>query len=150
MRGLAVPGPLVGNAALAQLVLLHLTAFSGQQLAQVWSGRSLQEDFVAWADMRSCINVSGLCLEHVVLRAIMDISARAISLADRPQWAIWVTSARKRREDRSSISFLILSQTVRCFDDSLITRPESCSPRMLDREPGRSKQCRRACWRARW
>jgi hypothetical protein len=39
-----------------------------------------------------------LCLEHVVLRAIMDISARAISLADRPQWAIWVTSVRKRRE----------------------------------------------------
>jgi len=39
-----------------------------------------------------------------VLRAIMDISARAISLPDRPQWAIWVTSARMRRENRSSIS----------------------------------------------
>src|SRR5690349_14400005 len=26
----------------------------------------------------------------------MDISARAISLADRPQWAIWVTSVRMR------------------------------------------------------
>jgi hypothetical protein len=35
----------------------------------------------------------------------MDISARAISLADRPQRAIRVTSARMRREDRSSISF---------------------------------------------
>jgi hypothetical protein len=35
--------------------------------------------------MRSCINVSGLRLERVVLRAIMDISARAISLADRPR-----------------------------------------------------------------
>src|SRR5262249_44232518 len=46
-----------------------------------------------------------------VLRAIMDISARAISLADRPPAAIWVTSARMRREDRSSISFVILSQT---------------------------------------
>jgi len=34
----------------------------------------------------------------------MDISARAISLAVRPQRAIRVTSARKRREDRSSIS----------------------------------------------
>jgi hypothetical protein len=34
--------------------------------------------------LRSCINVSGLCLERVVLRAIMDISAHAISLADRP------------------------------------------------------------------
>jgi hypothetical protein len=39
-----------------------------------------------------------------VLLAIMDISAPAISLADRPQRAIWVTSVRKRREDRTSIS----------------------------------------------
>ena len=42
---------------------------------------------------------------------IMDISARAISLADKPQRAIRVTSVRMRREDRSSISFLFLSQT---------------------------------------
>src|SRR5213075_3602959 len=40
----------------------------------------------------------------VMLRATMDISARAISLADRPQRAIWVTSVRMRREDRTSIS----------------------------------------------
>src|SRR5271170_7897691 len=33
---------------------------------------------------RSCINVSGLLLERGLL-AIMDISARAISLAERPQ-----------------------------------------------------------------
>jgi hypothetical protein len=46
-----------------------------------------------------------------VLLAIMDISARAISLPGRPQRAIRVTSVRMRREDRSSISFLILSQT---------------------------------------
>src|SRR5262249_48002645 len=46
-----------------------------------------------------------------MLRAIMGISARAISLAVRPQRAVGVTSARMRREDRSSISFLILSQT---------------------------------------
>jgi hypothetical protein len=39
-----------------------------------------------------------------MLRAIMEISARAISLRDRPQRAIWVTSARRRREDRSTIS----------------------------------------------
>ena len=45
-----------------------------------------------------------------MLLAIMDISARAISLAVRPQWAIRVTSVRLRREDRSSISFFILSQ----------------------------------------
>jgi hypothetical protein len=46
-----------------------------------------------------------------VLLAIMGISARAISLPERPQRAIRVTSVRMRREDRSSISFLILSQT---------------------------------------
>src|SRR5258705_8705624 len=33
----------------------------------------------------------------------MDISARATSLTDRPRRAIWVTSVRMRREDRSSI-----------------------------------------------
>ena len=69
----------------------------------VWSGRALQEDFVELA-------VSGLASMYpafdwsVVLLAIMDISARAISLADRPQRAIWVTSVRMRREDRTSIS----------------------------------------------
>src|SRR5262244_3910849 len=50
----------------------------------VWSGRALQE-VSSIRQMRSRINVSGLRLEHVVLRAIMDISARAISLADRPR-----------------------------------------------------------------
>src|SRR5712671_2768379 len=40
----------------------------------------------------------------VLLRTIMDISAHAFSLADRPQRAIRVTSVRMRREDRSSIS----------------------------------------------
>src|SRR6516162_6911710 len=69
----------------------------------VWSGRASQEGFVELASKRSCINVSGLWLEQVMLRAIMEISARAISLRDRPQWAKWVTSARRRREDRSSI-----------------------------------------------
>src|SRR4030095_3281101 len=40
----------------------------------------------------------------VLLRTIMDISARAFSLVDRPRRAIWVTRFRMRREDRSSIS----------------------------------------------
>jgi uncharacterized lipoprotein YbaY len=63
-----------------------------------------------------------------VLRAIMDISARAISLADRPQRAIWVTSVRKRREDRSSISFSFSRRPrqVRCFDGS-VTDHATCS-----------------------
>ena len=78
---------------------LRFTAFD----PNVWSGRALQEAFVDLSALRSCINVSGLWLEHV-LRAIMDISARATSVPDRPQWANWVTSVRMRREDRSSIS----------------------------------------------
>jgi len=67
------------------------------------AGRALQVDFAAMA-------VSGLASMYpafdwsVVLLAIMDISARAISLADRPQRAIRVTSVRRRREDRTSIS----------------------------------------------
>jgi hypothetical protein len=36
----------------------------------------LQEVSSTW-QMRSCINVSGLWLERVVLRAIMDISAHS-------------------------------------------------------------------------
>src|SRR3981081_905188 len=67
------------------------------------SGRALQEVFVevAGAVLHQCIrSLSGAGL----LRTIMDISARAISLADRPQRAIWVTSVRMRREDRTSIS----------------------------------------------
>src|SRR5690349_17381527 len=45
---------------------------SGKAVAidpNVWSGRALQEVSSTW-QMRSCINVSGLCLERV-LRAIM-------------------------------------------------------------------------------
>jgi hypothetical protein len=42
----------------------------------VWSGRAVQEVSSTWL-MRSCITVSGLSLERL-LRALMDISARAI------------------------------------------------------------------------
>src|SRR5262245_47525595 len=52
--------------------------------------------------MRSCVNVFGFRLEHV-LRAIMDISAHAILLTDRPRRAVSVTRVRTRREDQSSI-----------------------------------------------
>ena len=61
-------------------------------------------------DVRSCINVSGLCLGPFVPRAIMDISAPAISLAVRPQWAIWVTRVRMRR-GRPILHLVIFSQT---------------------------------------
>ena len=48
----------------------------------------------------SCTNVSGLFVEPR-LRAMMDIRAHPISLADRPEAAIWVTRLRMRRRDRS-------------------------------------------------
>jgi hypothetical protein len=69
----------------------------------VWSGRASQEVFVDLADavLHQCIRP---LMERIWLQAIMDISARATSLRDRPRWAKWVTSARTRREDRSSIS----------------------------------------------
>jgi len=54
---------------------------------------------------RSCINVSGLLIGALCSGLIMDISAPAFSLPDRPQWTIWVTRFRMRREDRTSISF---------------------------------------------
>src|SRR5262249_36447941 len=92
----------------------------------VWSGRASQEVFVE-TDERSCINVSGLWLELVRLPAIMDISARAISLADRPQRAIWVASARRRREDRLSISSLSSRRPrqVRSLGYVMVCRPRA-------------------------
>jgi hypothetical protein len=47
-----------------------------------------------------CTNESGLFVEPR-LRAMMDIRAHPISLADRPEAAIWVTRLRMRRRDRS-------------------------------------------------
>jgi len=66
----------------------------------VWSGRALQEVFVelASAVLHQCIRS---LIGALLLRTNMDISARAISLTDRPQRTIWVTSVRMRREDRS-------------------------------------------------
>src|SRR5262249_22061141 len=96
------------------------------------------------------------------LLATMDISAHAISLADRPQWAIWVTSVRMRREDRSSISFYPLADLggkgwaissrapyfgVADFAATHLQR--STCPRSFDRAPERSKRCGQACWRER-
>src|SRR6202140_4387727 len=81
---------------------LLLASFSGFD-PNVWSGRALQEVSSSWrsAVLHQCIRS---LIGAVLLRTNMDISAHAISLADRPRWAIRVTSVRTRREDRSSIS----------------------------------------------
>ena len=68
----------------------------------VWSGRALQENVVELA-VGGLASMYPALLERGLL-AIMDISARAISLAERPQRAIRVTSVLTRREDRTSIS----------------------------------------------
>jgi hypothetical protein len=53
-------------------------------LTQMYGPAARCKRFSSICRLRSCINVSGLWLEHL-LRAIMDISARAFSLADRPR-----------------------------------------------------------------
>ena len=60
---------------------------------------------------RSCINVSGLQLEHL-LRAIMDISARAFSLADRPRLGPFGSPVFACAGKTEPPSRLILSQTL--------------------------------------
>src|SRR5690242_15137845 len=115
----------------------------------VWSGRAMQGDFDETV-------ASGLASMYpafdwsVVLRAIMDISARAFSLAVRPQRTIWVTRFRMRREDRTSISFSSSRRPWRVNELlANATRLEACRPRRGDCEPARSMRCVRACWRAR-
>ena len=77
--------------------------------------------------MRSCVNVFGLRLEHV-LRAIMDISAHAILLADRPRWPFGSPVFASAGEDRSSIVFSFSRRTRRVegidhIIDSLLALP---------------------------
>jgi hypothetical protein len=116
----------------------------------VWSGRAMQGDFDRrWlAVLHQCIrpligaSCSGL---------IMDISAPAFSLPDRPQRTIWVTRFRMRREDRTSISFSSSRRPWRVNELlANATRLEACWPRRCDCELARSMRCVRACWRARW
>src|SRR6266480_2547710 len=110
--------------------------------------------FVDLADvvLHQCIGP----LIGALLPAIMDISARAISLADRPQWAIWVTRVRMRREDRSSISSHPLADLGGVEASGLPHRvligplPGFSSPQSSDDEQERSRRCAPACWRARW
>jgi hypothetical protein len=93
------------------------------------------------------------------LPTIMDISAHAALLADRPQRAIRVTSVRTRREDRSSISSHSLADLGGTLLAALSTvRHSSLSfVRALRRflRPGLRTQTRRAQgavkgWPSRW
>src|SRR5262245_65407791 len=71
-----------------------------------------KKTFASWravAVLHQCIRP---VIGAFVLRAIMGISARAISLADRPQWTMWVTRVRMRRGDGSSVSYLILTHAM--------------------------------------
>src|SRR5437660_9181828 len=56
--------------------------------------------------LRSCINLSGLRLESVVLQATMEISTQYVLISGQTlERAIWVTRFRMLREDRSSMSY---------------------------------------------
>lgn len=48
-------------------------------------------------DVWSCVNVIGPEVERFLLRAIIDIGAHSLSLADSPRWAIRVVRFRMRR-----------------------------------------------------
>jgi hypothetical protein len=87
--------------------------------------------FLSIRQMWSCINVYDLCLERVVLRAIMDISAPATSLAVRPERAIWVTSFHRRRKDRPP-SRLIISQTSAARHRILASAVPSDNPELTN------------------
>ena len=76
----------------------------------VWSGRALQEDFVelAGAVLHQCIRSQ---IGVVLLQTIMDISARAFSLADRPRSGHWGSPVFACAGKTDPPSRLILSQT---------------------------------------
>jgi hypothetical protein len=132
----------------------------------VWSGRALQVDFAELA-------VSGLASMYpvsswsVVLLAIMDISARAVSLADRPRLGhlghqcshapgrpnlhLYLSSRRPRqvRVIDLAMSSRIPHLTFSYSTIKQVGRWRSTSPRSPDHGPGRTKRCGPACWPAR-
>src|SRR5713101_4877603 len=92
----------------------------------------------------SCANVSGLLVE-LLLRAMMDIRALPISLADRPVAAIWVTRSRMRRRDRSPspVPLADLGGILQIGRQPmwLLRRAQHTSEaRSRDRDTGRSRQ----------
>ena len=92
-----------------------------------------------------------LLLERV-LRAIMDISAPAISLADRPHAGPFGSPVFACAGKTEPPSRLIFSQTLagkRLDYLRMIRPPGACSPRSLDHELARSRRYARACWQAR-
>ena len=107
---------------------------------------------------RSCINVPASGWAHVLGPSWK--SAPAISLADRPQRAIRVTSVRKRREDRSSISSHPPQTSARnpvtsawarlALNDQTAGWPpqQPCPPRSCGHGEN-AHAMRAACWQAR-
>ena len=101
---------------------------------------------------RSCINVSGLLLERGLL-AIMDISARAISLADRLQPSHSGHQC-SHAPGRPNLHLVSSSRRPRQVTVNFSRRtkrltPRPALPRSFGHEPERSKRSAPACWRAR-
>jgi hypothetical protein len=88
-----------------------LALSSSQFDPHVWSGRAVQEVFVDPADtvLHQCIRP---LLGAVLLRAIMDISAHAISLTDRPRAGPCGSPVFAYAGKTDPPSLLILSQTL--------------------------------------
>ena len=100
---------------------------------------------------RSCINVSGFCLERWLL-AIMDISARAISLSDRPRPGQLGHQCSQTPGRPNLHLIFILSQTSagssQFFMHTKRLTPWPALPRSFGHWLERSTQCGPVCWRA--
>jgi hypothetical protein len=79
--------------------------------------------FIDLSALRSCINVSGLSLERVVLRAIMDISARAV--CDWPD-------ARHRQQTLARWVFLHQTRDVGGQAVDALVKPAPVARQVLD------------------
>ena len=136
-------GPAAGVAKSTQMTQMYGPAVRRKRFSSIWR-------------MRSCINVSGLRLERIWLRAIMDISARAISLADRPRTGHLghQCSHAPGRPVLHLVSSSRRPRRVRClalYHRELIGRlPGLSSPRSSGHAQERSRRCAPACWRGRW
>jgi hypothetical protein len=66
----------------------------------LWSGRAFQEVFIDLSASRSCINVSGLRLEHNAAPGHHGYQRASVL-----NTGVKITGARGPREDRSSVPF---------------------------------------------
>jgi hypothetical protein len=102
--------PLIKYQKTRKRGLAGATGASGPD-PNVWTGGALQEKSVSDGVIWSRTNVSGLWVELIWLLAIMEISAHATSLADRPRTGCWGHQFSRAPGRPLLHLFLSLSQT---------------------------------------